>query len=141
MKEQTLEGWTAHLGPDLTIEQVIDRAFDYRGNVTVVMKDGSQVIGYLFNRNNQVAQPFVQLFDEEGTSLMTLQYTDIGNILFTGKDMAAGKSYEAYQRRRARASPQPLSSPSATLRAGSAGEGGTRLASLASPETEAGTEP
>ena len=40
MSEKSLEGWAPEIGPELTIEQVIDYAFDYRGNTTLVLADG-----------------------------------------------------------------------------------------------------
>ena len=101
-----LEGWDPAVGVDASLEEVIDRAFDYRGDVTVVYRDGTEVIGYLFNRNAEVAVPFVQMFDRAGEGPLTIPYAEIGTIRFTGKDTAAGKSYEAWLRRKT-ASPTP----------------------------------
>jgi adenosylhomocysteine nucleosidase len=39
--EDSLEGWTPEIGPDLPLATVVDMAFDYRGNVSVVKLDGS----------------------------------------------------------------------------------------------------
>ena len=66
MDESTLEGWTPEITDARTRAEVIDRAFDYRGDVTVVMHDGTEVVGYLFNRNADTAVPFVQLFQRAG---------------------------------------------------------------------------
>ena len=50
--ESTLEGWTpGGRRTTSSLAEVIDQAFDYRGNVTVVQTDGSETVGYLFNRN------------------------------------------------------------------------------------------
>ncbi len=99
-EETTLEGWTPELGEDLTLTQVIDLAFDYRGNVTVVKTDGTEVVGYLFNRNSDVPEPFVQMFDELGNDPSKVLYSEIQSIKFTGKDTAFGKSWEAWVKRR-----------------------------------------
>ena len=96
----TLEGWVPQIGEYLTLAEVIDFAFDYRGNTTIVKTDGTEVVGYLFNRNTLVPQPFIQFFDEKGDGPFTVPYSDIANIKFTGKDTAAGKSYEAWLRRK-----------------------------------------
>ncbi len=98
----TLEGWVPEIGPSLTLEEVVERAFDYRGNVTVVTRDGGEIVGYLFNRNRTVAEPFVQLFDADGAGPITVPYARIATIRFTGKDTAAGTSWKAWLERKER---------------------------------------
>ncbi len=66
MSEKSLEGWAPEIGPDLTIEHVIDYAFDYRGNTTLVLADGEERIAYVSNHDASAAEPFVQIFDEAG---------------------------------------------------------------------------
>ena len=101
MAEQaSLEGWTPEIGGSLTLERVIDLAFDYRGNVTIVRADGTETVGYVSNRDARAAYPFVELFDERGDGPFKLRYGEIANIKFTGKDTAAGKSWEAWVARR-----------------------------------------
>ena len=95
-----LEGWVPDLGEHLTLAEVIDCAFDYRGNTTIVTRDGTELVGYLFNRNRLVPAPFVQFFDENGGGPFTVPYADIVNIKFTGKDTAAGNSWKAWVERR-----------------------------------------
>jgi hypothetical protein len=109
MDESTLEGWTPEIIDARTRAEVIDRAFDYRGDVTLVMHDGTEVVGYLFNRNADTAVPFVQLFQRAGGEPVTIPYADIHAVAFTGKDTAAGNSYAAWQRAReaARAPAKP----------------------------------
>ena len=97
-EEAALEGWAPQIGTEVTLEQLIERAFDYRGNVTVIRRDGSSVEGYLFNRNRDVADPFVEMFDKDGHGPLTILYGDIRTIRFTGKDTAAGNSYAAWLR-------------------------------------------
>jgi hypothetical protein len=95
------EGWDPVVGGEVSLEEVVERAFDYRGDVTVVRRDTTELVGYLFNRNAEVREPFVQLFDRAGDGPFTIRYADILTIRFTGKDTAAGKSYEAWLRRKA----------------------------------------
>ena len=94
----TPEGWAPEIGPDVSLEEVVDKAFDYRGNITVVKTDGSETVGYLFNRNRDVPVPFVQMFDVDGAGPHTISYVDIRAIRFTGRDTAAGNSYAAWLR-------------------------------------------
>jgi hypothetical protein len=96
--EHTLEGW----GPpeETNLIEVIDAAFDYRGDVTVVRKDGQELVGYVFNRNSEVADPFIQMFPAGHGDVITIAYADIRTIRFTGRDTATGDSYAAWLRRR-----------------------------------------
>lgn len=100
MEEKSLEGWVPELGEDLTLAQVIDMAFDYRGNTTVVKSDGTELVGYIFNRDAEAQQPYIQMFDEKGDGPIKILYVDIANIKFTGRDTAAGKSWAAWVRRK-----------------------------------------
>ena len=107
MTDETLEGWAPEIGRGLTLEEVVERAFDYRGNVTVVKRDGTEFEGYLFNRERDAVEPFVQLFDRAGDGPHEIRYADIRAIRFTGRDTAAGTSYAAWLR--AKESKKPAS--------------------------------
>lgn len=82
------------------IPRIIDAAFHYRGYVTLLLTDGRSVTGYVCNRNDGVADPFLQYLDEAGDGPFTLPYARVLSVRFTGKDPAAGNSYEDYQRRK-----------------------------------------
>ncbi len=77
-------------------------AFDYRGNTTIVKKDGTEIVGYIFNRNTYGPEPFIEYFDESGEGPFTLRYSELANIKFTGKDTAAGNSWKAWLERKER---------------------------------------
>lgn len=98
--ERSLEGWRPVAGADLPLAQIVDHAFDYRGDVTLIRADGTTLVGYLYNRNADVREPYLQLFDADGGS-HTVAYADLCTIHFTGRDTAAGTSYEAWLRRKA----------------------------------------
>lgn len=100
--ERSLEGWTPSAGDGVTLDEVIDAAFDYRGDVTVVRHHDDPLMGFVYNRDRDVAEPFLQLFDSSGVS-HTIRYAEVRTIHFTGKDTAAGKSYEAWLRRKVEA--------------------------------------
>ena len=102
-EQKSLEGWIPALDETLSIEQVIELAFDYRGNTTIEKTDGSSIEGYIFNRYSDVREPFLEYFDASGGGPFTLPYSDIANVNFSGKDTAAGKSWEAWQRRKTEA--------------------------------------
>lgn len=101
--ERRLEGWVP--GARDPLPEVVEAAFDYRGDVTVIRTDGTEVVGYLFNREREAREPFVQVFEAQGDALRTIRYAEIRTIKFTGKDPAAGKSYEAWLERKAQRPP------------------------------------
>ena len=103
----SLQGWVPDIGPYLTLEEVIEHAFDYRGNVTVVRRDGSELVGYLFNRDSSAPEPFVQLIDEDGNGPLRVPYAEIASVRFTGKDTAEGNSWKAWIERKEREKAQP----------------------------------
>jgi len=96
----SLEGWEPEVADGDMLADAIERAFDYRGDVTVVRTDGTELVGYLFNRNRDVAEPFVQVMERSGGEPQTIPYAGIRTIKFTGKDTAAGTSYAAWLRSR-----------------------------------------
>ena len=98
--ERSLEGWDPGVVDGPGLSYVIERAFDYRGDVTVVRRDGREVVGYVFNRDTEVAEPFVELFERDGGDRVAIPYADISSIRFTGRDTAAGNSYAAWLRSR-----------------------------------------
>ena len=96
----TLEGWVPQINDYTSLREVVDLAFDYRGNTTVVKRDGGEVVGYIFNRDADASEAFIQLFDEQGDGPFTIPYRDIATIKFTGKDTAAGNSWKAWVERK-----------------------------------------
>src|SRR5262245_19597118 len=90
--------------PEITspemLAEVIEQAFDYRGDVTVATGDGGRQVGYLFNRRRDAPVPFVQIFPAAGGDPLTIAYGDIRGIAFTGRDAAAGNSYAAWLKRK-----------------------------------------
>ena len=100
--EQSLEGWAPTVGDEVSLDEVVDLAFDYRGDVTVVLDTGHALVGDVYNRDRAAADPYLQMFDPSGAS-HTLRYAEIRTVAFTGKDTASGTSYEAWLRRKAEA--------------------------------------
>ena len=105
MTEESLEGWAPEVGDAISLEELVERAFDYRGNVTVIKTDGTELEGYLFNRERDATRPFVRMFDRAGDGPYDIPYSDIRTIHFTGKDTAAGTSYAAWLRAKGASKP------------------------------------
>jgi hypothetical protein len=117
----TLEGWVPTLGEYLTLAEVVEFAFDYRGNTTIVKTDGAEIVGYVFNRDRAAPAPYIEYFDEEGAGPFTLSYSEIATIKFTGKDTAAGNSWKAWLERKERERAGKAAAPGAPSRAGDPG--------------------
>ena len=101
MQFESLEGWAPGAGTPEELAYVIEQAFDYRGDVTIVLRNGGERLGYLFNRRDDVPQPYVELLEPGGDVSVSIPYAEIRTIRFTGKDTAAGKSYAAWLERKA----------------------------------------
>ncbi|HWE23779.1 MAG TPA: hypothetical protein VG496_07535 [Myxococcales bacterium] len=86
---------------DARITELVDRAFDYRGYVTLRRSDGSEVIGYVYDRGPS----HLELFDETATRRFRVPLADIADIAFTGED-AARKSQEIWERRQGKLEPR-----------------------------------
>lgn len=95
-----LEGWAVEATGTVSLVEIVDKAFDYRGDVTVVTRDGRRLVGYVFNRNRDVSEPFVQMLPTAGGVAESILYADIVSIAFTGKDTASGQSYAAWRKRK-----------------------------------------
>ncbi len=92
------QGWVARLDDESTIRAAIDKAFDYRGDVTITLADGSTVEGYLFDRNGDgatLADCRVRLWPKSGEKI-AVPYDRIAGLAFSGRDTAAGKSFETW---------------------------------------------
>ncbi len=98
---KTLEGWRPDSDGADSLNDVIDKAFEYRGNVTLRLTNGNDFVCFISNRDASVADPFIQVFDEAGDGPTRILYSEVATIWFTGKDAAAGKSYEAWLAKKA----------------------------------------
>ena len=96
-----IEGWVPELASEAELRDALERAFDYRGDVTITRKDGSRVEGYIFDRRNgpTLETSLVRLIPQDSPQKISIPYSDIAALAFTGRDTAAGKSWEAWVRK------------------------------------------
>jgi hypothetical protein len=97
-EREQLEGWIPALATDAEVREALEKAFDYRGDVTITRKDGSQIVGYLFDRRtgSSLADSFVRIIPSNAPGKINVAYSDIAALAFTGRDTAAGKTFEAW---------------------------------------------
>ena len=98
---EQLEGWIPQLASEEEIRIALEKAFDYRGDVTITRKDGSKIEGYLFDRRTaaSLAESVVRLYPKNSNEKIAVSYADIAALAFTGRDTAAGKSWEAWMKK------------------------------------------
>src|SRR6266508_4405388 len=77
----------------------LEAAFDYRGDVTLYLSSGEEVQGYLSNRDRKAPEPYVELIPADGSEKRRFPYPAIRGVAFTGRDTAAGKSWETWLRK------------------------------------------
>lgn len=97
-ERENLEGWIPALASDAEVREALEKAFDYRGDITVTRKDGSEITGYLFDRRtgSSLADSFVRIMPANERIKVSVAYADIAALAFTGRDNAAGKTFEAW---------------------------------------------
>ena len=97
-EREQLEGWVPELAGEDDVREALEKAFDYRGDITVTRKDGSQVQGYLFDRRTgaTLADSFVRIIPVNEKTRVKIAYSEIAALAFTGRDNAAGKSFDAW---------------------------------------------
>ncbi len=106
-EHENLEGWVPELASEDELKAALEKAFDYRGDVTLTLKSGEKIEAYIFNRSTgaTLADSFVQYFTPQAEEKRKVSYAEIARIEFTGKDRAAGKHWQdwvrAYNERKA----------------------------------------
>ena len=95
---ESVQGWVPKLATEEELRIALEKAFDYRGDVTLTLKDNSKIEGYLFDRTtgSSLTNSFVRVLPKDSNQKLKIAYADIAALAFTGRDTAAGKSYEAW---------------------------------------------
>jgi len=96
LRPTSLEGAVFTFQSEADRIEAIDKAFDYRGDVTLTLSNGQLLEGYMFNRNASAVPPRVEVFVKGSDEPRVIPYSDINAIAFTGKDTADGKSWDAW---------------------------------------------
>jgi len=97
-QHETLQGWIPELANEDELREALEKAFDYRGDVTITCKDGTKCEGYIFDRaaGTSLSTSFVRLLPKDSPQRTRIAYADIAALAFSGRDTAAGKSWEAW---------------------------------------------
>ena len=100
-EHENLQGKAFEAASEEELREALEKAFDYRGDVTITKTDGVIVEGYIFDRRSgkTLQDSFVRVIPAaKGGPLtkMSIAYADIAGLAFSGRDTAAGKSWEAW---------------------------------------------
>lgn len=100
-EREDLEGWIPALASEAEIMAALEKAFDYRGDVTLTLKDGRVIDGYLFDRRagETLADSIVRVMPATEPTKISIPYSEIAALAFSGRDSAHGKSFEAWVRK------------------------------------------
>ena len=95
-QEKDLQGSVFRPTSEEELSEVVDQAFDYRGDVTIELKSGESIVGYVFGRTDNDVRADLELFPTDKPGQITIQFADIAAIIFSGKDTAFGQSWESW---------------------------------------------
>ncbi len=97
LEREVLQGWIPALASPQEIREALEKAFHYRGDITITRKDGTSVEGFIFDRRpgSTLETSAVRLLKSSGEKL-SIAYADIAALAFSGRDTASGKSWEAW---------------------------------------------
>ena len=95
-EHEQLEGWVPALADEDDLRLALGKALDYRGDVTLTLKNGERIEAYIFNCQTgpTLADSYVQYFSPSATDKRKVSYAEIARVEFSGKDRAAGKHWE-----------------------------------------------
>lgn len=97
---ENLEGWIPALATEAEVKDALEKAFDYRGDVTLTLKSGEVLEGYIYDRRQgrTLEDSLVRVIPSKGESKTrrSIPYAEIAALTFSGRDTAAGKTFDAW---------------------------------------------
>jgi hypothetical protein len=101
-EREQLEGWIPTLASEDEVRMALEKAFDYRGDVTLTKKDGTKIEGFLYDRRpgKTLAESAARvILNNQARGVLVkvnVPYSEIAAIAFSGKDTAAGKQFDLW---------------------------------------------
>ncbi|MSR69833.1 MAG: hypothetical protein EXS17_05755 [Phycisphaerales bacterium] len=96
-----LQGHSVTADDAQALKSALNEAFGYRGDVTISTKDGRRIDGYVFDirEGESLESSWVRVLTATSEDRLVVKYSDIESLAFSGRDTAAGKSWETWLRR------------------------------------------
>ncbi len=104
---QSLEGLIVEPMSEKDVREVVAQACDYRGDVTIQLKTGEEIIGYVFDHQGEGVQGFLKIFLADREKPEHVSIKDIQHVVFSGEDTAFGRSWEDWVMKWKKTTPEP----------------------------------
>lgn len=82
---------------DANFSQALAGVVDYRGDVSVKLKNGKIYVGYVFS----VGQRSLDMFPRDSSRKESVEIGSIAEIVLSGEDTSKGKSWEDWVKKKA----------------------------------------
>ena len=95
---EQLEGSIPSSATEAEVREALEKAFDYRGDISITRKDGSNITGYLFDRRSgpSLSSSYIRIIPSNEKTKVNISYAEVSALAFTGRDTAAGKTFDAW---------------------------------------------
>lgn len=101
-EDQNLQGFHASASEREAFEKAVELAVDYRGDVTITVTDTDESIeGFVFDvkRTDSPETTLLRYIAKGEDGRSSIPFSRISAIEFTGKDTAAGRSFETWMKK------------------------------------------
>ncbi len=101
MDKSALQGVTVDDSDPAALRAAVEAAVDYRGDVTITLRDGVRVTGYLFVRRlgPTPEKSTIRIIPAGADEKRSIALADVSALQFSGRDTAAGRSWENWVRK------------------------------------------
>ncbi|MCA9296537.1 MAG: hypothetical protein KC983_08465 [Phycisphaerales bacterium] len=99
---EAAQGFEADAGDPVRLDAAINHAVHYRGDITVTLRStGETIEGFAFDRTDATdkASSALRLIPKSGDTRIRIACDDIDRLVFSGRDTAAGKSFETWMKK------------------------------------------
>ncbi|MFW6031764.1 MAG: hypothetical protein ACOCTI_00135 [Phycisphaeraceae bacterium] len=97
--KKTLQGAEPPVATPEQRDEAVDLAFSYRGDVTIETADGRELEGFVYDRRQIGGKPHLRMMLKASGAREVVPCESIRRLALTGKDPAAGKSWETWVRK------------------------------------------
>ena len=97
-EKPSLQGMAATREDRAALLDALEKAFDYRGDCTIVTTDGRSIMGYIFDRRRgaSLEESSVRMMTPESDTPERITFDEIERVEFSGKDAAHGKTFDRW---------------------------------------------
>lgn len=101
-QEDTLQHHTADASDLVALRKAVELAVDYRGDVTVTLASNDEPVEcfiFDFKASDDPAQAQLRAIPKNEDARIAIALGDVASIKFTGKDTAAGRSFDTWMKK------------------------------------------